>query len=110
MVSLFGRQLPARGGTPSGVSGTAAAASLSPILQRWRDRFGRYITEQGALAYINYNAWALDAAADVVGNLSGEKFILLVNAGGVDSARHELEQEGYREAVAALDEPLGKAG
>ena len=85
-----------------------AAASLSPILQRWRDRFGRYTGEQGTLAYINYNAWALDAAADLVGNLSGRKFILLVNAGGVDSAGHELGAEGYRETVAALDEPLGK--
>ncbi len=85
-----------------------AAASLSPILQRWRDRFGRYTGEQGTLAYINYNAWALDAAADLVGNLSGRKFILLVNAGGVDSAGHELGAEGYREVVAALDEPLGK--
>ena len=85
-----------------------AAASLSPILQRWRDRFGRYTGEQGTLAYINYNAWALDAAADLVGNLSVRKFIMLVNAGGVDSAGHELGAEGYRETVAALDEPLGK--
>jgi len=85
-----------------------AAASLSPILQKWRDRFGRYTGEQGTLAYINYNAWALDAAADLVGNLSGRKFIMLVNAGGTDSAGHELGAEGYRETVAALDEPLGK--
>jgi hypothetical protein len=85
-----------------------AAASLSPILQRWRDRFGRYTGEPGTLAYINYNAWALDAAADLVDNLSGRKFIMLVNAGGADSAGHELGAEGYRETVAALDEPLGK--
>jgi len=85
-----------------------AASSLSPILQKWRDRFGRYTGEQGTLAYINYNAWALDAAADLVGNLSGRKFIMLVNAGGTDSAGHELGAEGYRETVAALDEPLGK--
>ena len=84
------------------------ASSLSPILQKWRDRFGRYTGEQGTLAYINYNAWALDAAADLVGNLSVRKFIMLVNAGGVDSAGHELGAEGYRETVAALDEPLGK--
>ncbi len=85
-----------------------AASRLSPILQRWRDRFGRYTGEQGTLAYINYNAWALDAAAGVVGNLSGQRFILLVNAGGADSAGHELGAEGYQETVAALDEPLGK--
>lgn len=85
-----------------------AAASLSPILQKWRDRFGRYTGEPGTLAYINYNAWALDAAADLVDNLSGRKFIMLVNAGGADSAGHELGAEGYRETVAALDEPLGK--
>ena len=85
-----------------------AASRLSPILQRWRDRFSRYTGEPGTLAYINYNAWALDAAADLVGNLSGRKFIMLVNAGGADSAGHELGAEGYRETVAALDEPLGK--
>ena len=85
-----------------------AAGSLSPILQKWRDRFGRYAGESGTLAYINYNAWALDAAADLVGNLSGVKFIMLVNAGGADSAGHELGAEGYRDTVAALDEPLGR--
>ena len=84
------------------------ACSLSPILQKWRDRFGRYTGEQGIPAYINYNAWALDAAADVVGSLSGRKFILLVNAGGVDSAGHELGADGYRETAVALDEPLGR--
>ena len=85
-----------------------AAASLSSILQRWRDRFGRYTGEPGTPAYINYNAWALDAAADLVGTLSGRKFVMLVNAGGADSAGHEMGAEGYSEVVAALDEPLGK--
>ena len=84
------------------------AGSLSPILEKWRDRFGRYTGEPGTLAYINYNAWALDAAADLVGNLSGRKFIMLVNAGGADSAGQDLGAKGYRETVAALDEPLGK--
>jgi len=85
-----------------------AAASLSPILQKWRDRFGRYTGELGIPAYINYNAWALDAAADLVGNLSRQRFIMLVNAGGVDSAGQERGAEGYRKVIAALDEPLGK--
>jgi len=85
-----------------------AAASLSPILQKWRDRFGRYTGEPGTPAYINYNAWALDAATDLVGNLSGRKFVMLVNAGGTDSAGQDLGAEGYRETVAAMDEPLGK--
>ncbi len=43
-----------------------------------------------------------------MGNLSGRKFIMLVNAGGADSAGQDLGAKGYRETVAALDEPLGK--
>lgn len=85
-----------------------SAADLSPIFQKWRDRFARYTGGQGFPAYIDYNAWALDAAADTVRNLSGRRFVVLVNAGGVDSAGHELGAEGYREVIAGLDVPLGR--
>jgi hypothetical protein len=85
-----------------------SAADLSPVFQKWRDRFSRYTDKQGIPAYIDYNAWALDAAADMVRNLSGRRFVMLVNAGGVDSAGHELGAEGYREVIAGLDVPLGR--
>ena len=86
----------------------AAVDLLHPIFQKWRDAFGRYTDELGVPGYIEYNAWALDAAADLVGNLSCRKFVMLVNAGGADSAGQDLGADGYRETVAALDEPLGK--
>ena len=85
-----------------------AAANISPLFQKWRDRFARYTAAQGVAGYVGYNAWALDAAADVVRNLSGRKFVMLVNVGGVDSAGHELGAEGYRDVAAALDGPLGR--
>ncbi len=85
-----------------------AAGNISPLFQKWRDSFGRYADGSGIAAYIEYNAWALDGAREIVRNLSGQKFVLLVNAGGVDSAGHELGAEGYREVIAALDGPLGR--
>ena len=58
--------------------------------------------------YAGYNAWALDAAADIVQNLSGQRFLMLVNVGAVDSAGQNLGADGYRETVQALDVPLGR--
>ena len=86
----------------------AAVDLLHPIFQKWRDAFGSYTDEPGVPGYIEYNAWALDAAADVVSRLSGQRFLMLVNAGGADSAGQDLGADGYREVVSALDEPLGK--
>ncbi len=86
----------------------AAVDLLNPIFQKWRDAFGSYTDEPGVPGYIEYNAWALDAAADVVSRLHGQRFLMLVNAGGADSAGQDLGADGYREVVSALDEPLGK--
>ena len=58
--------------------------------------------------YAGYNAWALDAAADIVQNLSGQRFLMLVNVGAVDSAGQNLGADGYRQTVQALDVPLGR--
>ena len=87
-----------------------APSNLSPLFQRWRDRFARYSAPEGVVGYAGYNAWALDAAADIVRNLSGQRFLMLVNAGAVDSAGHNLGADGYQQVVAALDEPLGRLG
>jgi 2,3-bisphosphoglycerate-independent phosphoglycerate mutase len=76
--------------------------------QAWRDRFARYAAPQGVAGYQGYDAWALDAAADTVRNLSGQHFLMLVNVGAVDSAGQNLGADGYREVVAALDVPLGR--
>ncbi|MCK9440743.1 MAG: alkaline phosphatase family protein [Methanothrix sp.] len=85
-----------------------APAGLRYRFQVWRDRFARYSAPQGVAGYAGYNAWALDVAADTVQNLSGQRFLMLVNVGAVDSAGQNLGADGYREVVAALDVPLGR--
>lgn len=87
-----------RAGTPEG---------LSMLLQKWRDRFDAYTRPEGVAGYVGYDAWALDAAADIVKNLSGQHFLMLVNAGAVDSAGHNLGAEGYLDVIEGLDAPLG---
>jgi hypothetical protein len=85
-----------------------APPGLRYRFQVWRDRFARYAAPQGVAGYAGYNAWALDVAADSVQNLSGQRFLMLVNVGAVDSAGQNLGADGYREVVAALDVPLGR--
>lgn len=86
----------------------AAPSGLRYRFQVWRDRFGRYSAPQGVAGYAGYDAWALDAAADTVRNISGQRFLMLVNVGAVDSAGQNLGADGYRQVVAALDVPLGR--
>ncbi len=86
----------------------AGALGLSPLFQIWRDRFAGYTAQQGEAGYIGYNAWALDAAADIALHLPGQKFLMLVNVGAVDSAGQNLGPDGYQQVIAALDAPLGR--
>jgi hypothetical protein len=85
-----------------------APPGLRYRFQAWRDRFARYSAPQGTAGYAGYNRWAFDVAADTVQNLSGQRFLMLVNVGAVDSAGQNLGADGYREVVAALDAPLGR--
>jgi 2,3-bisphosphoglycerate-independent phosphoglycerate mutase len=85
-----------------------APQPLSPLFQEWRDRFAGYTALQGVAGYQGYNAWALDAAADIVEHLPGQRFIMLVNVGAVDSAGQNLAADGYLQTVQALDASLGK--
>ncbi len=85
-----------------------APAGLRYRFQAWRDRFARYAAPQGVAGYAGYNTWALDVAADTVQNLSGQRFLMLVNVGAVDSAGQNLGADGYRLTVQALDKPLGR--
>ncbi len=85
-----------------------APAGLSSLFQEWRDKFASYTAAQHVAGYAGYNSWGLDAAADIVEHLLGNHFLMLVNVGAVDSAGHNLGSEGYLEAVAALDAPLGR--
>lgn len=81
---------------------------IRALFQKWRDRFAQYSAPEGIAGYAGYNAWALDAASDTVEHLIGKPFIMLVNAGAVDSAGHNLNASGYLETAKALDGPLGR--
>ena len=85
-----------------------APAGLRYRFQVWRDRFAGYTARQGPAGYQGYNTWALDVAADTVQNLSGQRFLILVNVGAVDSAGQNLGADGYLQTVQALDVPLGR--
>ena len=83
-------------------------AETCHLLQGYRDIFPLYNQERGIPGYVGYNAWALDAAADLVSSMGERPFILMVNVGAVDSAGHNLGAEGYVDTIAALDGPLGR--
>jgi len=85
-----------------------ALPGLSAVMQGWRDAFSAYTAREGVAGYAGYNAWALDCASDLVRHLAGQRFLLMVNVGAVDSAGHNLGPDGYRQVVSALDAPLGR--
>jgi hypothetical protein len=85
-----------------------APQGLSALFQAWRDEFATYTADEGTAGYMGYNRWAMDAAADIVEHLPGNRFLMLVNVGAVDSAGQNLGVGRYLEVVQALDAPLGK--
>jgi 2,3-bisphosphoglycerate-independent phosphoglycerate mutase len=86
----------------------SAPICLRPLFQEWRDRFAEYSAPQGVAGYAGYDAWGLDAAADIVRHQTGRPFLMLVNVGAVDSAGQNLGADGYLQTAAALDAPLGR--
>ncbi|VVB71501.1 2,3-bisphosphoglycerate-independent phosphoglycerate mutase [uncultured archaeon] len=96
------------GAEPTAGFRESAPPGLRALFQEWRDRFTDYSAPAGLPGYAGYDAWALDAAADVVKNLSGQRFVMLVNVGAVDSAGQNLGADGYLQTVQALDAPLGR--
>ena len=83
-------------------------AGIRVLFQEWRDKFAEYTSPAGLPGYAGNNAWGLDAAADIVGHLPGQPFVMLVNVGAVDSAGQNLGANGYLQTVQALDLPLGR--
>ncbi len=83
-------------------------SDLEDLLWAWRDRFPLYNQERGVPGYVGYNAWGLDAAAEVVSAMGSRPFLLMVNVGAVDSAGHNLGPKGYVETISGLDAPLGR--
>jgi hypothetical protein len=61
--------------------------------------------------YIRYNAWALNFARDAVSYMNesepGLSYVLIVNAGGLDSAGQNLGYDGYMAVLSGMDGDLG---
>lgn len=72
-----------------------------PSSKQGKDRFA---------AYIRYNSWALGFAKDTVTYMQkdqpGRDYILIVNAGALDTAGHNLGFDGYSTVLSGLDAPL----
>lgn len=60
--------------------------------------------------YIEYNEWAVGFARDVVRYMGerhpSQKYVLIVNAGGLDSVGHNCGYDGYRAVLMGLDDAM----
>ncbi|HJH28312.1 MAG TPA: phosphoglycerate mutase, partial [Methanosarcinaceae archaeon] len=77
------------------------------------------IRAEGAYNYVNrfpessgerydaYNRWAIDTAGDIIISMSesapGQKYILTINAGAIDSSGHYRRNSGYIENIEGID-------
>lgn len=63
--------------------------------------------ESSGERYDAYNMWALDAASDIIRSMSesapGQKYILTINAGAIDSSGHYRRNSGYIENIEGID-------
>ncbi len=62
--------------------------------------------------YIRYNSWSLDFARDTVEYMNksdhGADYVLIVNAGGLDSAGQNLGYDGYKAVLEGMDKDLAE--
>lgn len=78
------------------------------IMLDWKDNMAVYLhNKTGVARYRAYNQWGLDAAAELVRYMGehrkGERYLLTVNVGGVDSAGHSLGANGYVRTIEGID-------
>ena len=63
--------------------------------------------ESSGERYDAYNKWALDTAGDIIRSMSenapGQKYILTINAGAIDSSGHYRRNGGYIENIEGID-------
>ncbi|HJH30975.1 MAG TPA: phosphoglycerate mutase [Methanosarcinaceae archaeon] len=63
--------------------------------------------ESSGERYDAYNRWALDTAGDIIRSMSesapGQKYILTINAGAIDSSGHHRRNSGYIENIEGID-------
>lgn len=63
--------------------------------------------ESSGERYDAYNRWALDTASDIIRTMSksapGQKYILTINVGAIDTSGHYRKNSGYIENIEGLD-------
>lgn len=82
------------------------------VFNSQKSRASSYIdTKDTGEKYAGYNRWGLDTACDVLSVMEkypGQKFILVINIGAVDSTGHYRGYYAYLDAVEKLDKDLEK--
>jgi 2,3-bisphosphoglycerate-independent phosphoglycerate mutase len=96
------------GAEPVPGSRSGLPPDLKERLEAWQHNFSTYTSADGIEAYKRYNLWAIDAASDMVKEMGKRPFVMLVNAGAVDSAGQDLDPESYVKVISDLDRPLGR--
>lgn len=86
------------------------SVDIAGMMENWNNTAEYLGDEKGALRYIAYNRWAIDASDAVIRSLAlnDVPFLLIINVGAVDSAGHHLGASGYLEVINGTDEAIMK--
>ena len=82
--------------------------NIAGLMENWNNTTKYLGDKKGALRYIAYNQWAIDASDAVVRSLAlnDVPFLLIINVGAVDSAGHHLGASGYLDVINGTDEAV----
>ena len=84
---------------------------LLQVLKNAADKAPGYVTSKETREkYSGYNRWGIEAACAVMKymatNMPGQKYLLTVNVGAVDSSGHHRDNYGYIDCIECLDVDL----
>ncbi|MEA1908242.1 MAG: alkaline phosphatase family protein [Euryarchaeota archaeon] len=79
--------------------------NIAGLMENWNNTTKYLGDKKGALRYIAYNRWAIDASDAVIRSLALNEvpFLLIINVGAVDSAGHHLGASGYLDVINGTD-------
>ena len=81
---------------------------LIQVLEEAADKAPGYVTSKETREkYNGYDRWGVETACDVVEymarNMPGQKYLLTVNVGAIDSSGHHRDNYGYVDCIECLD-------
>ncbi|WP_316558213.1 sulfatase-like hydrolase/transferase [Methanimicrococcus hongohii] len=87
-------------------------SEIASVFNSQKNRASSYMdSKDTSEKYAGYNRWGIDTAYEVLTVMEkypGQKFIVVVNVGAVDSTGHYRGYYAYLDAVERLDKDLGK--